>query len=121
MRLSVGPKLLRIREERKLSQSEMADIIGVSTSAYSRMEREETAPEITDVLRYANMLNVPIQEMLPDTLSINNNSQGQGGAVIAGNLNNYHYYFGTNETTKELEEQIKKLQEENASLRRKAE
>jgi transcriptional regulator with XRE-family HTH domain len=38
MKLKLGHRLLQIREERKLSQAEMSELLGMSGSAYSRLE-----------------------------------------------------------------------------------
>ena len=121
MKPRVGHKLLQIREERKLTQSEMAELLNLSTSAYSRYERDETSPEITDLLNFAEVLKVPIYTLLPDTMSINNSSShSEGGGIIVGTLNNYHnHYYDSSEPIKKLEQRISQLESENELLKRK--
>ena len=68
--MQIGYKIKKIRDDRKFSQSEMAELLGISQSAYSRLERDETPVVLNELVRYAKTLNVPIQEFLPDTLNI---------------------------------------------------
>lgn len=90
MKLKIGTKLYAIREERRLNQEEMADLLGISQSSYSRLERGESSIELDELVRFAKVLQVPIQDFLPETLTIHNeNHNGQGGFVVFGELN-YH-------------------------------
>jgi transcriptional regulator with XRE-family HTH domain len=86
MKTRVGQRLKEIREDRKLTQAEMADLLHVSAPTYSRLERNETSADLEQVARFAQKLDVPIQDFLPETISVkNDNSQGQVGLVI-GNV-----------------------------------
>ena len=112
-----------VREDRKMTQSEMADFLGLSQSAYSRMERNEVSAELEDLFSYARKLNVPIQEFLPETMAIHNNSDnGQVGFVI-GNFYNYgdkeleHQNEILKNKVEQLETRIKDLEEINALLK----
>jgi transcriptional regulator with XRE-family HTH domain len=123
MKLKVGNKLMFVREDRKMTQSEMADFLGLSQSAYSRIERNEVSAELEDLFSYARKLNVPIQEFLPETMAIHNNSDnGQVGFVI-GNFYNYgdkeleHQNEILKEKVKQLESRVKDLEELNSLLR----
>ncbi|TAF78041.1 MAG: XRE family transcriptional regulator [Bacteroidetes bacterium] len=111
MKLKIGNKLLSIRDERRLSQAEMADLLGVPTTTYARIERNESPVEIERVTDFSDKLQVPIQELLPETISITNNNQnwGQGGGIIFGN----QYFYISKEETTEI------MMQENAALRKK--
>ena len=88
MKLKVGHKLYAIREERKLNQQEMAELLHMTPSSYSRLERGETSAELEQLVTFSKQLDIPIQELLPEILSIHSNSQqGQGGLVFG----NYYY------------------------------
>jgi len=94
MKMRIGTRLLSAREERKLNQAEMSDLLGVSPSTYSRLERNETSVELEQVVQYSKILQIPIQEFLPDTLSVNNsnheyNQNAQG--LVLGSIYNYNY------------------------------
>jgi len=94
MKMRIGTRLLSAREERKLNQAEMSDLLGVSPSTYSRLERNETSVELEQVVQYSKILQIPIQEFLPDTLTVNNssheNNQNAQGLVL-GSIYNYNY------------------------------
>ena len=116
MKLKLGHKLLSIRDERRLSQNEMAELLNLSPSAYARIERNETSVEYDKLTTYAEVLGIPVNELLPDTIAITSkiDNSGYGGGVIFGNQ-----YFYTSETdrVKELLSQISTLQAEVKKLK----
>lgn len=59
-----GKQLLDIRTMLGLSQSEVADISGVSQPYLSQLERGLFSPNITVVLRLAKALRVPVGHLL---------------------------------------------------------
>ncbi len=91
MKLRLGQRLAYIRNDRQLTQSEMSDLLGVSQSAYSRIERNEVSVDIEDLMRFSRILQVPVQDFLPETMSVHNeNHHGQGGPnMIFGDYNFY--------------------------------
>jgi len=102
MKMRIGTRLLTAREDRKLSQAEMADLLGVSAPTYSRLERNENSVDLDQVVNFSKILKVPVQEFLPETITINGNNQnGQIGLVI-GSVNHY--------SDKDTVHQIEKLQ-----------
>jgi len=125
--MKVGNRLISAREDKKMTQTEMAELLGVSTSVYSRLERNETSVALEQVASFADILQIPIQDFLPDTMSINhsNNETGQVGFVIG----NFYNYAEGKELAKEnqflkekvelLESKIKDLEEINNFLREK--
>lgn len=118
MKLKVGNKFVAIREEKRLNQDEMAELLGISTSAYARMERNEVSPDIEQLVKYSQKLEVPIQEFLPDTVSITNRqNMGQAG-ILFGNL---YYYADVNQQTLHLSKDISNLENENRLLKEQIE
>jgi len=114
--MRAGNRLFTAREDKKMTQGEMSELLGISTSAYSRLERNETSLELDQIAKFAETLQIPIQEFLPETLSIyNNNDNGHVGFVI-GNVYNYN---NDKEVVKELEEKIKNKDLENTFLSEK--
>lgn len=126
MKVKVGNKLMWEREERKLNQIEMAHLLGLSQSAYSRLERNESAIEIEQIVNFSKILQVPVQEFLPETFAIHNsnNQSAQVGFVIGT-----YYSYGDKELAQEntylkekiqsLESKIKDLEEIVALLKEK--
>lgn len=90
MKLQIGTKLHAIRDERRLTQEEMGELLHMSTSAYARLERNETRVDVEDLQKFSKTLNIPMHEFLPDTFSIHNTNHGQA-SVVFGNV-----YFNCN-------------------------
>jgi transcriptional regulator with XRE-family HTH domain len=63
---SVGYKLRVIREERGLSQRELAQRAGISTNAVSLIERDETSPSVSTLQNLAAALNVKMSYFFDD-------------------------------------------------------
>lgn len=104
MKLRLGQRLLAIRNDRQMTQAEMSDLIGVSQSVYSRIERNESSVDIEDIMRFSKILEVPVQEFLPETMSVHyENHQGQGGPNLI--FEDFHYHG----TSPELVELISQL------------
>lgn len=91
-----------------MSQEEFADLLGMSKSAYGRLEKKETSVELDRLIQFSNTLNVPMNELLPDTLSVTNTSSGQG-AINYGTINTYNIYS--------KDEALVKFAKENEELR----
>jgi transcriptional regulator with XRE-family HTH domain len=109
MKLRIGTKLLMIREERRLTQAEMADLLALSTSAYQRLERGESQCDFAQLTRFSEILNIPIQEFLPDTVAFHNHNEGPGPGIIFGNYI-VNLYAGT-DISKTIEELILEIKE----------
>jgi transcriptional regulator with XRE-family HTH domain len=116
MKMKVGYRLFTAREERKLTQAEMAEMLNVSPSTYARIERNETSLEIDTIANFAKTLQIPIQEFLPDTISVNNSSldnNQNAQSLVLGNIYNYNY------SDKEIESEIKLKDKEIEFLKEK--
>ena len=111
--MKIGNRLFSDRGERKMTQEEMAELLGVSTSTYARLERNESSAQVEQIADFSKILEIPIQEFLPDTLSIRNNSKnGQVGFVI-GNIYNHN---DKDELNKEIQHQLDLENKENKHL-----
>ena len=115
MKMKVGNKLFSTREERKLTQNEMADLLGISSSAYSRLERNQVSVEMEEVANFATILDIPFQDFLPNTLAITNRDNDNGHVgVLIGNF----YSYGS-DTDKILAKENEFLREKNEMLQSK--
>jgi transcriptional regulator with XRE-family HTH domain len=81
-----------------MSQSELADLLNISPSTYSRLERNESSVDFEQLTNFAKILDIPIQEFLPDTLSVNSHHNTQGGVVFGS----YNYYSSSDNLNNEL-------------------
>lgn len=86
MKLRIGHKLLRIRNERQMTQTEFSEFLGLSSSAYNRLERGETQADVDQIKHYADLLNISPYELIPENTLFNNTNHGRGAAVIFGNV-----------------------------------
>lgn len=125
MRTRIGSRLKHLREERKMNQEDFANLLGVSTSAYARMERNETSPDLSQILRWSEILNVPVQEFLPENITFQANNENGNVGIVLGNVN---YYTENNDVVKELEaenlrlrQEIRFLEEKNTLLQNQVE
>ena len=89
MRMKVGNRLCSARTDRKMNQDEMAELLGVSTFAYARLERNETSAEIEQIANFSEILKIPLEEFLPEKFSIHNNSRNGHVGFVIGNIYNY--------------------------------
>lgn len=65
-------KLRLLREERNLSMTEFATLLGTSKQVISRYERGDNTPKITTVAHYAKVLNVSLEYLMNDNVSDKN-------------------------------------------------
>ena len=59
-----GPRLRQLREERALSQSDLARLAGLTTTDVSRYERSEVVPSIDNFAHLVQALEVPADLLL---------------------------------------------------------
>lgn len=116
MKLRVGQRLLAVREDRNMTQLDMAELLDVPLATYARYERNETPVEFSKLAKFAEKLNITIQELLPETVAITNNNSGQGGSVVFGNQN---VYIGDSIVNQALSQENKELRERLALLEQK--
>jgi transcriptional regulator with XRE-family HTH domain len=114
MKLKIGNRLNAIRAEKNLSQLEMSEVLGISASAYSRLERGETSIEFEDLVRFATALDIDVQDLLPETLRINNHNNSNQSGLIFGNIYNY---YSANEQSLGLQSRLESLEYENRNLK----
>ena len=58
--MSIGSNIKSLREERKLTQEQIAEAMGVSFQAVSAWERDEYKPDVDKLIRLAEVLDVSI-------------------------------------------------------------
>lgn len=77
-----GPKLKEARKEKKLTQDELANLIGVSSSMISRYESEKNEPDIETMKKISKVLEKPLEFFLPDSFVADMRNVGGSTAYI---------------------------------------
>ncbi len=114
--MKIGTRLLTARNDRKLNQAEMADLLGLAPSTYSRIERNEGSATLEQILDFSQKLSIPIQDFLPETISINSSNQNGNIGLVMGTIN----YYGDQALAQEnafLKEKIQSQQTEIENLK----
>lgn len=59
------PKIIKgLREQKKISQKDMAEHLNISQRAYSHYETGESEPKMEALIRLANFFNLPIDVLV---------------------------------------------------------
>ena len=61
---TVGQNIRRFRKEKTLTQSELAELLGVSVQAVSKWERELCYPDIFLLPDISDLISISIDELL---------------------------------------------------------
>lgn len=69
MSMTFGDKLKKIRNEKGMSQDELASLLGTSKQVISRYETNQRTPKITVVSEYAATLSVPLSYLLDNDMN----------------------------------------------------
>jgi len=112
---SIGTKIRKLRELKGFKQEYMADQLGISVGAYSKLERDETEVSHERLQQIAKVFDLSVPDILSfDEKMVFNfiNSQNPSGG---NNQPVYNYYISDNE--KKLYEDKVRLLEENIRLK----
>lgn len=69
--MNIGKSISTLRKERNMTQSEVADKLGVSYQAVSKWERDESLPDITLLPSIADLFGITIDQLLRGGLEMN--------------------------------------------------
>ncbi|WP_034475889.1 helix-turn-helix transcriptional regulator, partial [Butyrivibrio proteoclasticus] len=58
--MSIGYNIKSLREERKMTQDQVADSLGISFQAVSSWERDEYKPDTDKLIRLAELFDVSV-------------------------------------------------------------
>lgn len=112
--LNIGTKIKKLRELKNLTQEHMATVIGVTQSAYSRMEMGETEITYSKLERISSELGMKPEEVIAFNESmvfnVMHNQTGNGLIIQNHSLNN--------EERELYKQQIETLKEEVAYLKK---
>lgn len=56
-------KLKELRKKHKMSQQDLADLVGIHRTAYLRMESGERLPKVDLAIKLAQVFNISVEEV----------------------------------------------------------
>lgn len=68
--MKISIKLRKLREREKSSQTEVADELQVSRTAYNKWETGSTMPSLENIMKLCNYYNIGIADLLDDNFKI---------------------------------------------------
>lgn len=84
MNYVTGETIKNLREKKRITQKELADMINVSDKTISKWETQKGLPDISIIEELSRALGVSIAELLTGELKINDNQ--------SGNMKKIHFY-----------------------------
>ena len=66
MSFRIGTKLREEREKRRLSQTELADMLDVPQTTYQSWESDKSCPKAEHFFKLSNLLEIPINDLAPE-------------------------------------------------------
>ena len=84
MNYVTGETIKNLREKKRITQKELADMINVSDKTISKWETNKGLPDISIIEELSHALGVSIAELLTGELKINDNP--------SGNMKKIHFY-----------------------------
>lgn len=76
----IHQKIRSLRELKKLRHEDMADRLGISPSAYSRLENGETKLDVERLKTIAEVLEIPAEDLLNSEAVVFNVQHNNGGS-----------------------------------------
>lgn len=61
--MTIGQKIYELRNERKLSQTDLADMLDVSRQSVSKWETDMSVPELDKLIKLCNLFDVSLDEL----------------------------------------------------------
>jgi transcriptional regulator with XRE-family HTH domain len=74
LKMEIGERIRKIREARGLSQKEVATIIKMDQSQYSKLEKDKTDPSVSTLVKVAKALGIELSELFAQDLMRDVNS-----------------------------------------------
>lgn len=64
--MSIGSNIKLFREERKLTQEQVADKLGITFQAVSSWERDEYKPDVEKLIKLAELFDVSVSALVEE-------------------------------------------------------
>lgn len=127
MNASIGKRIRKYREEKGISQEELAEKLHISRSTYQRIENGETNSWVNHIENICTSLDVNMEDILkPEEgyVQVNNNNDSSNSPSDngIGLIQNQTNHYNTSEKLiVQYEERIKELKEQLEYWKSKAE
>lgn len=113
-------RLRKLRDNKKLTQQEVADMLGISQPAYCEWEKQDSDIKLENIIKLSEIFNVELDELAPETTIFkifnNNNHKNQNNSFIGFEVNVDSIY---NDLIQSLKKQIELLEEKIKNLENK--
>ena len=80
--MSFSENLKAVRQDKKLSQEDLAELLGVSRQAVSKWEQDSGYPETEKLIQIAQKLDVSLDSLLLDKQTIDGAGNGHKGDMV---------------------------------------
>lgn len=80
--MNIGKTIASLRKANNMTQSEVADVLGVTYQAVSKWERDESLPDITMLPRIADLFHISIDQLLRGSFEMQPNEIQQAKEII---------------------------------------
>ena len=87
--MKIGETILKLREEKKMSQEEFAQYYHVTRQTISNWEKEKNYPDLQTLVKISDESGVPLDSMLKDNFSMvqeNRNNSSIGDSYFSFSL-----------------------------------
>lgn len=115
---TLGAKIRKIRELKNLKQEYMADRLGISITAYGKMERDETNIGAERLEQIANVLGMSPEDIQAFDERLIFNVMHNKDGTYNNNNGGTHYYQFPQELKQLYEDKIRLLEEMNDYLKK---
>ena len=68
--MTIGQKILKLRNDAGISQEHLAETLGVSRQSVSKWEMDQALPQIDKVIQLAELFSISTDELLHDKMEI---------------------------------------------------
>lgn len=110
-------KLRKLRDSKRLTQQELAEMLNVSQPTYCEWEKTDSDIKLENIIKLSEIFEVELSELAPETTTFkifnNNNNKNQNNSFIGFEVNIEESY---KDLIKSLKSQIKLLEEKIESF-----
>ena len=85
--MTLGKKLIDLRDKKKLTQPEIAELLNISQSAYNKWESDKSKPSMENLIKLCEFHNVDMQELLEGVSNVATNNKLKNSFINSHNIN----------------------------------